>query len=175
VAAGGVAHARDGRRNHLPALLSSCIGREREIDDAVGLLSDSTRLLTLTGAGGVGKTRLALEIAAQLNARERFTDGVWLVELAGLSDPRRVAQVVAAVFGLQEEAARRFEDVLLDALGGRELLLVLDNCEHLIEACAALAHGLLRACPGVAILATSRSKSWRGFQPCGCSPSAAPR
>jgi predicted ATPase len=144
---------------NLPAAFTSFVGRAQEIKTFVGLLVGApapARLLTLTGPGGVGKTRLALEVAAQLGRDGAFADGVWLVELASLNDPARLPQVVASVFGLQEDRGRAFSDILLDALRARSLVLVLDNCEHLIQGSAQLAHAVLSACPRVSILATSR-------------------
>jgi predicted ATPase/DNA-binding CsgD family transcriptional regulator len=117
------------------------------------LLEDS-RLLTLTGAGGCGKTRLALATAGELS--EGFEEGVWLVELAPLADPSLVAQAVAAILGVREQPGRSLTEMLSSYLGSKKLLLVLDNCEHLIEACAELAEALLRFCPGLRVLATSR-------------------
>jgi predicted ATPase len=148
-----------GVPNNLPAAVTSFVGREREIDGLVRLLSDSSpgaRVVTLTGAGGVGKTRLALEVAARLLDARSFPEGIWMVELASLSDPRRLAQVIAAVHGLQEEPGRSYAEVLIDALRTRRLVLLLDNCEHLVTACAELAHDLLRNCRHLSILATSR-------------------
>ncbi|HEY1295251.1 MAG TPA: LuxR C-terminal-related transcriptional regulator [Chloroflexota bacterium] len=142
---------------NLPASLTSFVGRQTELRELCTLLSRGTeRLVTLTGAGGVGKTRLALEVAAELQSRGLFEDGVWLIELAPLREPLRLAQLVALVFGLHEEPGRPFGDVLLDALRPRHLLLVLDNCEHLALAATELAHAILRASPEVFILATSR-------------------
>ncbi len=112
------------------------------------------RLVTLTGPGGVGKTRLALEVATEL--RDDFRDGVWLVELAPVIDPRRVPHAVAVVLGLQEEPPREMSDTLAAALRGRNLLLVLDNCEHLLDATAGLALRLLATCPRLSVLVTSR-------------------
>jgi non-specific serine/threonine protein kinase len=117
------------------------------------LLADQ-RLLTLTGPGGCGKTRLALAVGHELV--EEFEDGVWLVELASLSDPALVAQTVAFTLGVREQPGRPLTETLTDYLRPREVLLVLDNCEHLVEACANLAVALLRACPRLRILATSR-------------------
>ena len=113
-----------------------------------------TRLLTLTGPGGCGKTRLALEAAKDLV--EGFEDGVWWVELASLSDPKLVPQAVARALKLRETPDRSLAEMLVEHLGSKNTLLVLDNCEHLVEACAALADALLRACPNLRILATSR-------------------
>jgi predicted ATPase/class 3 adenylate cyclase len=143
----------DARPNNLPTQLTSFIGREREMADVKRLLA-ATRLLTLTGAGGAGKTRLALQVAADV--LEAYPDGVWLVELAPISDPSLVPQTIASVFGLHDERGRPLPATLADYLRPKRLLLVLDNCEHLIEACAALVDGLLRACPPLRILATSR-------------------
>src|SRR5262249_14576523 len=114
----------------------------------------TTRLLNLTGTGGCGKTRLALEVAARLHPEYRH--GLWLVELAALSDPNLVVQTVAAALGLREAPERTIQDTLVGFLPDRSILIVLDNCEHLIDACARLADSLLRACPGLRILATSR-------------------
>ena len=133
--------------------LSSFVGREKELAEVKRLLEDS-RLLTLSGTGGCGKTRLALAAAGELS--EGFGDGVWLVELAPLADPTLVAQAVAATLGVREQPGRSLTEMLSGYLGSKKLLLVLDNCEHLIEACAELAETLLRSCPELRILATSR-------------------
>jgi non-specific serine/threonine protein kinase len=129
------------------------VGRERELDLLRGQLSGA-RLLTLTGPAGSGKTRLALQLAAEV--LEHYPDGIWFLDLAALTDPALVAQTAASALGLKEQTARSPLDVLADHLKSRRLLLVLDNCEHLIGACAALAERLLRAGPDVRILATSR-------------------
>jgi predicted ATPase/class 3 adenylate cyclase len=139
--------------NNLPIQLTTFIGREREIEDVKRLLA-KTRLLTLMGSGGAGKTRLSIQVAAELI--EEFQKGVWLVELAPLSDPALVVQAVASTFQVREAAGRSLLDLLVDYLQPKSLLLVLDNCEHLVAACAQLAAALLRACPNVKILATSR-------------------
>jgi len=139
--------------NNLPTQLSSFIGRERAIAELKSLLS-TTRLLTLTGAGGSGKTRLALQVATTLLAE--FEYGVWWVELASLTDPVLVPQQVASSLGLSEQPGRSLMDTLTGALQPRKPLLVLDNCEHLIAACAHLVETLLRSCPGLHILTTSR-------------------
>ncbi|WP_207955939.1 ATP-binding protein [Rubrobacter marinus] len=142
-----------GSLHNLPLELSGFVGREKELAE-VGRLLEEARLLTLTGPGGCGKTRLALEAARGLV--EGFEDGVWLVELAPLSDPSLVPQAVASVVGAREQPRRSLTETLSGHLRSRELLLILDNCEHLIGACAALAEGLLRSCPGLRVLATSR-------------------
>ncbi|MFL5590073.1 MAG: tetratricopeptide repeat protein [Ktedonobacteraceae bacterium] len=139
--------------NNLPTQLSSFIGRERAIAELKSLLS-TTRLLTLTGAGGSGKTRLALQVATTLLAE--FEHGVWWVELASLTDPVLVPQQVASSLGLSEQPGRSLMDTLTGALQPRKPLLVLDNCEHLVAACAHLVETLLRSCPGLHILTTSR-------------------
>jgi transcriptional regulator with XRE-family HTH domain len=147
----------DGARHNLPLQLTSFVGRERELGEVAALLGGGPtgpRLVTLTGAGGVGKTRLALQAAA--GALPAYPDGVWLVELAPLADPARVPQAVAAALGVREEAGRPLLETLTDALRPRRLLLVLDNCEHLVEAAARLVDALLRGCPGLRVLATSR-------------------
>ena len=139
--------------NNLPRQLTSFIGREREIEEIRRLLS-STVLLTLTGGGGSGKTRLAVQVAADLV--EEFPDGVWLVELAALAAPSLVPQAVRSSLGVHEQPGRPLMETLLDHLAPKKLLLVLDNCEHLLSACAQLADLLLRGCAGLKILATSR-------------------
>ena len=139
--------------NNLPQQVTSFVGREKESAEVRALL-DKTRLLTLTGPGGAGKSRLSLQVAADLLTGEG--DGVWLVELAALSDPALVPQAVADVLGVREEAGRPLIRSLVDALKAKRILLVLDNCEHLVFACASLAADLLRACPGVHLLASSR-------------------
>jgi predicted ATPase/class 3 adenylate cyclase len=139
--------------HNLPRQLTSFVGREREMAEVKGLL-DTTALLTLTGTGGCGKTRLALQVAADL--AEQFGDGVWLVELAALSDPELVPAAVASTLGVREEANRPVEATLQDYLRSRSALLVLDNCEHLLTACANLVESLLRTCRKLKILASSR-------------------
>ena len=139
--------------HNLPTQLSSFIGREKEMVRVKEVLN-GTRLITLTGAGGCGKTRLALQVAADLI--DEFPDGVWFVELAPLADPEFMLNIVAAVLGVREETGRPLLATLLDWLSNRELLLVLDNCEHLIEACAQFADAVLRASRQTRILATSR-------------------
>ena len=141
--------------NNLPLQLTSFIGREREMAEVKRLLS-TTRLLTLTGSGGAGKTRLALQVTAEL--LEEFNDGVWQVELASLSDPSLVPQVVASVLNVREQPDQSILATVSDYLQRRDLLLVLDNAEHLVAACAHLADDLLRACPRLRILVTSRER-----------------
>lgn len=140
-------------KGNLPLELTSFVGRRRELTEAKELLSVS-RLVTLTGIGGVGKTRLALRVAA--NARRGFADGVWLVELGELRDGTLLTDVVAAALGLRDQSARPVQDLLVEFLTSRHLLLVLDNCEQVVEGAAALAETLLRHCPELRILATSR-------------------
>lgn len=146
----------DVTRHNLPAALTTFVGRRREQEDVAALLTQA-RLVTLTGIGGTGKTRLALAVAAGVG--ERFPDGVWLAELAPLRDPSLVVSVVVAAVGLLPgELVRQgdsLERALCDHLARRRLLLVLDNCEHLVEPAAALVHAVLAACPDVTILATS--------------------
>jgi predicted ATPase/class 3 adenylate cyclase len=139
--------------NNLPQQVSSFVGRERELAEARRLLLGN-RLLTFAGTGGLGKTRLALQLAAEV--LEDFPDGVWLVELAPVADPSRVAQAAASVLGVREDAARSPADVLALYVRERALLLVLDNCEHLVQGCAEFARLLLQAGPRLKILATSR-------------------
>jgi predicted ATPase/class 3 adenylate cyclase len=159
----GALRTLDPSLNNLPLQLTSFIGREDELDDVRKRLAD-TRLLTLTGVGGSGKTRLALQVAA--DTAENYPDGVWLVELAAVSDPERLASWVAESLKINRStgvggaavagAAVPVVDQIVDYLRPRRALLILDNCEHLIAASADLATYLLRACPDIKILATSR-------------------
>ena len=139
--------------NNLPRQLTSFIGRDREMAEVRRLLS-TTGLLTLTGDGGCGKTRLALQVVADLV--DEYPDGVWLVELAALSDPALVPKVVASALDVPEQAGRSLDQGLADFLSSKSLLVVLDNCEHLVNACAELTSFLLRSCPALRVLATSR-------------------
>jgi predicted ATPase/DNA-binding SARP family transcriptional activator len=143
------------RPHNLPRQLTSFIGRAKEIAEVTALL-DHTALLTLTGSGGCGKTRLSLQVASSV--REQFPDGVWLVELAALSDPGLAPQTVASTWGLVEQPGKSFTQTLTEYLQSKNLLLVLDNCEHLLLACAQLSEALLRACAHVKILASSRER-----------------
>jgi len=138
---------------NLPLELTSFVGRERETAEVKRSLDDF-RLLTLTGPGGCGKTRLAVAVGEELT--ERFEGGVWWVELAPVSVSALVPRAVASALGVHEQVGRSLGDLLRDHLEPRRLLLILDNCEHLIEACAKLANTLLRSCPDLRILATSR-------------------
>jgi predicted ATPase/DNA-binding CsgD family transcriptional regulator len=140
--------------NNLPIELTSFVGRRAELRQ-VGEVLGTARLLTLTGAGGCGKTRLALQAAD--DALDDHADGVWWVDLARLEDPELLPGVVIAAIGLREAPARAPLDTLVDHLRERGALLVLDNCEHLLAACAQLADALLRPCPSLTILATSRA------------------
>jgi predicted ATPase/DNA-binding CsgD family transcriptional regulator len=139
--------------SNLPSSLTSFIGREQAIADVRRLLT-TTRLLTLTGAGGSGKTRLAFEVGAEV--LEEYPDGVFAVEFAPLSDPDLVPQAAASVLGVPEHTGRSLTESLVHYLRPRNGLLILDNCEHLVSACAALAHALLRGCPSLRIISTSR-------------------
>jgi predicted ATPase/DNA-binding XRE family transcriptional regulator len=140
-------------QTNLPASLTSFIGREAELAKIKRLLQ-GTRLLALTGAGGAGKTRLALQVGLELLAD--FRDGVWLVELASLTDPAHLSGTVATALGVSVFLNSAPEVALANYLQDKTLLLILDNCEHLLVACAHLAESLLRAAPHLQILATSR-------------------
>ncbi len=147
-------------KHNLPVQLTSFVGRQAEIEKVESLLQKN-RLVTLTGAGGVGKTRLALRIAEDLVGQNgekelAFKDGLSLVELAPLGDPQLIPHVIASIFGLREDQSRTIQTALLDYLSEKQLLLIFDNCEHLIMECAELAEDILRNCPGVKILASSR-------------------
>src|SRR5438128_5317019 len=155
------------RYHNLPAHRVRLIGREQDLAAARrALLGADGRLLTLTGTGGCGKTRLALQLAADL--LPSFPDGVWLVELAAVADAMLVRQAIASALGIRERPAESLIATLVRALSKRELLLVLDNCEHVIEVCAEIAEELIDHCPRLRVLATSREafrisgeRTWR--------------
>jgi predicted ATPase/DNA-binding winged helix-turn-helix (wHTH) protein/Tfp pilus assembly protein PilF len=142
-------------KHNLPHELTSFIGREKEIAELKQLLS-KTRLLTLTGAGGCGKTRLAIQGAADV--APAYPDGVWLVEFAALVDPGLVPQMVANALAIAEQPAKSLIETIAESLASRHLLLVLDNAEHVLGACAQLADALLRRCEQLVILVTSRER-----------------
>jgi predicted ATPase/class 3 adenylate cyclase len=141
------------RTGNLPLQVSSFIGRARELSE-VRALVESCRLVTLTGAGGCGKTRLGLQVAAELV--DRPGDGVWLVELAAASDDNAVAPAISQALGIAAQPGRPALETMLDALAPQDMLIVLDNCEHLIGVCAKTADAILRRCPRVHLVATSR-------------------
>jgi predicted ATPase len=140
-------------RSNLPYQLTSFIGRDKELAKLVNLLG-TARHVTLTGTGGCGKTRLALQAAAEVHGS--FADGVWLVELASLTDPELVFTSIASVLGLGEEPGIEIFTTIVNSLREKSVLLILDNCEHLVDTAAHAAESLLRACKGVSILSTSR-------------------
>jgi predicted ATPase/class 3 adenylate cyclase len=139
--------------NNLPVQLTSFIGREKEMNEVKRLLG-TTHLLTLTGTGGTGKTRLSMQVAADL--LDSFSDGVWLIELATIEDADQVAPAIAAPLGVRDEPGQQMLLTLTNYLRNKKLMLIMDNCEHLVAECARIAETLLRACPGLQILATSR-------------------
>jgi predicted ATPase/class 3 adenylate cyclase len=139
--------------NNLPAQLAAFIGRDRELAQVRGLV-ESSRLVTVTGAGGSGKTRLSLQVAAEL--LDGSGDGVWLVELAAVFDDSAVATAISQALGIAAQPGRLVLDTLLEALSPQDILIVLDNCEHLIGGCAKIADAIVRRCPRVHLLVTSR-------------------
>ncbi len=140
-------------RHNLPTQVSSFVGRTAELAEVRRLIADS-RLVTLTGSGGAGKTRLGLQVAAGL--LDGSSDGVWFADLAPLQDGDLVAATVANVLGIRADPGRSLAGTLVEAVGQRNLLLLLDNCEHVLDTCAKLADALLRGCPNVVLLTTSR-------------------
>src|SRR6266568_5198824 len=151
----GEANRASTRRHNLPYQLTSFVGREHEIAQLEEVVTEN-RLMTLTGAGGAGKTRLAIEVASRLI--DAFPDGVWLVELAALSDPGLVPQAVAQALEVKEQPTRLVIETLSDHLASKKLLLVLDNAEHLLEACVHLVDEIVRHCPDITVLVTSRER-----------------
>jgi predicted ATPase/DNA-binding CsgD family transcriptional regulator len=141
-------------RHNLPSQAASFVGRGAELAELRALVSGGSRLVTITGPGGIGKSRLALQVAAE--ALDGEGDGVWLVELAPVAAPELVARTVAAVLRVREEPGRPMLDTLTDAVGDRSLLVVLDNAEHVLGAVAKLADAMMRACPRACLLVTSR-------------------
>ena len=145
--------ASRGHRGNVPSAVSGLIGREAAVHALRDLLS-AYRIVTLTGPGGIGKTSLALEVARGLEGN--FADGCWLVELASLSDPGLVPSVLASVLGLERGGDEISPSVIAQAIGRGRLLIVLDNCERVIEAAAQLTDAVMRICPNVSVLATTR-------------------
>lgn len=143
----------DARANNLPAQLTSFIGREDEMKNIKELLKHS-RLVTLLGTGGAGKTRLTIQIAADLI--DEFANGVWFIELASVSDPEYLAQTIANLFSLQSQMSQDIEEALINYLSEKEILLIFDNCEHIIDSCSVLAEKLLMSSPGLKIITSSR-------------------
>jgi predicted ATPase/class 3 adenylate cyclase len=143
----------DAYAANLPVQLSSFVGRDEELA-AVGKQLRVSRIVTLTGVGGVGKTRLAMQVAAEV--APQFEDGVWLCELAPAHDADTLAEIVGKAVGVNRRPGMSAQESIVDLLRNRSMLLVLDNCEHLVEPASNLAHDVLRHCPGVRVLATSR-------------------
>jgi predicted ATPase len=137
--------------NNLPLQLTSFVGRESDLAQIKGLLQES-RLVTLVGSGGVGKTRCAIQTGAEVLSD--FAGGVWLVEFALISDPSLATAQIAQTLGVKEGPHRPLHDAVLSHLGHRRLLLIFDNCEHVIEEIRRVAGGILRSCPEVHVLAT---------------------
>ena len=141
-------------RHNLPSQATSFVGRAAELAELRSLVAGGSRLVTICGPGGIGKSRLALQVAAE--ALDGAGDGVWLVELAPVAEPELVARTVAAVLQVREEPGRSVLDTLIEAVGDRYLMVVLDNAEHVLGAAAKLADALIRSCPRAYLLVTSR-------------------
>jgi predicted ATPase/class 3 adenylate cyclase/DNA-binding CsgD family transcriptional regulator len=141
-------------RHNLPSQATSFVGRAAELAELRSLVSGGSRLVTITGPGGIGKSRLALQVAAE--ALDGAGDGVWLVELAPVAEPELVTRTVAAVLSARDEPGRPMLDTLTDAIGDRHLLVILDNAEHVLGAAAKLADAMMRSCPRAFLLVTSR-------------------
>jgi len=144
----------DAAPGNLPKQITSFVGRKGEQEEVAGRLAEGARLVTLSGPGGCGKTRLAIQVAADVVGR--FPHGAWLVDLAAIREPDLVTRTVAATLGVSDSSGRSLTSTLLDHLAGRRLLLILDNCEHLVAACAELADLILRNAEAVQIVATSQ-------------------
>lgn len=143
----------DGRANNLPIQVTSLVGREHDLD-IVKMLLDSHRLLTISGAGGVGKTRLALQVGADL--LDRYPDGVWFADLGPIGDSELVASVIAKTVGLTQVGGQRVDEAIPEWLKRKKLLLILDNCEHMLDNVARIADAIIHNCPDVQLLSTSR-------------------
>src|SRR6185503_10555351 len=143
----------DSFPNNLPTQLTTFIGRENEITELKQEL-EAHRLVTLTGSGGTGKTRLALQVAAEL--LDKFDHGVWFIELAPIADPDLIPQTIVSALGISEQPNKAPLDILKEYLHEKKTLIVLDNCEHLVSASAQVTNALLNAAPGLKILASSR-------------------
>ena len=141
---------------HLPVPLTSFVGREREIDTVLTLMQ-ANRIVSVLGVGGCGKTRLSVEVASP--ALPAFPDGVWFVELARIDEPDLTAHTVLTTIGGREQPGRSATETILDALAGRTVLLVMDNCEHVVAAAARVSSDLLSETPTLSVLATSASSS----------------
>jgi len=144
----------DAAPGNLPKEITRFVGRGEQIAQAAALLAGGVPLVCLTGPGGAGKTRLALEVAAEVV--DSYPHGAWLVELGSITEGTLVAQAVASAIGLRDEPGRQLTESLVESLRTQRTLLVLDNCEHLIDPCAELVTALVRSCPAVQILATSQ-------------------
>lgn len=147
--------------DNLPKYLTGFVGRNEELENLKRLISSSqgksgTRLITLTGTGGCGKTRLAIQLAGEL--RDTFADGVWFIDLAPLTDPALIPHSIASLLGVQSQSDRALIDTLADDLQSKMLLLIFDNCEHLVSPCAQIVESLLRACPSLQVVATTRER-----------------
>ena len=147
-------NARLAAKGNVPVPTTNLIGRENALDEVKSIL-ESNRLVTLFGMGGMGKTRLSMELARQTCTD--YPDGTWFIDLAAVTEPDAVASAVAGVFGVTQQAGKSVEESLVEALEGRRLLLIMDNCEHVNESAAKLSDGLLRACALIKIIATSRA------------------
>jgi len=152
-AVGSIADSSNGHRHNLPLQLTTFVGRGNELAELQRLLA-AKRFVTLTAVGGAGKTRLALEVANR--ALDAYPDGAWLVDLTLIKDGHLVARVFGSTLGVHERPRQPIAETVVEHLRGRRLLLVVDNCEHVIADSADLVHAILRSCPGVTVLATSR-------------------
>ena len=145
--------AKVKQQHNIPLDLTSFVGREKEVAEVRRIISEN-RMLTLTGVGGTGKTRLALTAARGLV--DSFSGGVWLVELSTILESGQVLRAIAAVLDVREKSNTQLLDSLIEFISDQSMLLIMDNCEHLLTACASLAEKLLTACPNLKLLATSR-------------------